>query len=187
MKKLIAICLLSFNFNIGIQAQEKLAINIDASSIHWYGYYTFYFGGHDGTVDFAEGYFLKNGNMITGGKFVIDMTSLISTDLENAKANKSLTDHLKDPDFFDVAKYPTAKLVITKVTYGDPTHMKIEADLTIKGKTEPINFPAEVNFVTQQMTAKFKIDRMRWGVSYNSTLRDGAISDAIGFEVTIAL
>ena len=187
MKKLIISCVVFAHFFTGIHAQEKLNINKSTSSIHWYGYYTFYFGGHNGTVNLEDGYFIKTGNHITGGEFVINMNSLTSTDMDNAKANQSLTEHLKDPDFFDVARYPKAKLVITKVTYHDPTHMKIDADLTIKGITESISFEAEVNFVTQQFMTKFKIDRMRWGVSYNSKVRDGAISDAIGFEITLSL
>ncbi len=172
---------------MNLQAQEKLNINTTKSNIHWYGYYTFYFGGHDGDITFEKGYFIKTGDVITGGEFVIDMNSITSTDIENKKANEGLVNHLKDPDFFDVAKYPKAKLVITSVNYHNQTEMKIIADLTIKGITKPIDFNAEVNFEKKQMIAKFKIDRMKWKVNYNSKMRDGAISDAIGFEVTLSL
>jgi polyisoprenoid-binding protein YceI len=170
-----------------VQAQEKLTINTEKSAIHWEGYYLFYFGGHDGNINIKEGHLIKTGDHITGGEFVIDMNSMTNLDIEKEDGKASLIDHLKDPEFFDVAHYPEAKLVFTKVEYTSPTEMKIFADLTIKGKTNPINFRAKANFEKQQMTAKFKIDRMRWGVSYNSNLRDGAISDAIGFEVLVRL
>ena len=162
-------------------------INTAKSNIHWEGYYLFYFGGHDGNIQIKEGHLIKTGDHITGGEFVIDMNSMTNLDLDTAKSKKSLLDHLKDPEFFDVANYPEAKIVFTKVKYNDPTHLKIYADLTIKGKTHPIDFRAEVDFEKQQLTTKFKIDRMRWNVSYNSKVRDGAISDAIGFEVLLSL
>ena len=187
MRKIISLCIIAICFSTALNAQEKLKINTSKSSIHWYGYYTFYFGGHDGTIDFKEGNFIKTGDKITGGEFVIDMTSIKNIDIKAKKANKSLVNHLKDPDFFDVAKHPEAKLLITKVTYHDSTHMKVYADMTIKGITKPINFQAEVNFEKKQMTTKFKIDRTLWGVNYNSTIRNSAISDAIGFEIIISL
>ena len=186
MKK-ISICIALLCCALVAQAQEKLPINTEKSSIHWEGYYLFYFGGHDGNINFKEGHLIKTGDHITGGEFVIDMNSMTNLDLKKADAKKSLLDHLKDPDFFDVANHPEAKLVFTKVEYHDPTHLKIFADLTIKGKTNPVNFNAEVDFKKQELTTKFKIDRMIWGVSYNSKLRDGAISDAIGFEVSLRL
>lgn len=186
MKKIL-ICLTVITFSLSLTAQKKLNINPKKSSIHWYGYYTFYFGGHDGTIDIKEGYFIKTNDKISGGEFIIDMASIKSTDIENEEANKSLVDHLKDTDFFDVKKYPQGKLVITKVEYHDTTHAQIHADLSLKGVTESIRFQAEFNFKALTMTTKFKIDRTRWGVNYNSKLKDSAISDAIGFEVSISL
>ena len=130
---------------------------------------------------------IKTGDKITGGSFVIDMTSIISTDIDDPKANKGLVDHLKDEDFFDVKKHPVAKLVITDIEYHDSTHAQIKADLSIKGISLPVKFQAEMNYEKSQMTTKFKIDRARWGITYNSKLRDSAISDAIGFEVRLSL
>jgi polyisoprenoid-binding protein YceI len=170
-----------------LQAQEKLTINTEKSNIHWEGYYLFYFGGHDGNISIKEVHLIKTGDHITGGEFVIDMNSMTNLDMDKEDAKASLIDHLKDPDFFDVAKYPEAKLVFTKVEYHNATEMKIYADLTIKGNTQNISFQAKADFEKQQLTTKFKIDRMRWNVSYNSKLRDGAISDAIGFEVMLSL
>lgn len=187
MRKIIITCLFIVGISSVINAQEKLNINISKSDIHWYGYYTFYFGGHDGTINLKNGHFIKTNDKISGGEFSIDMTSIKSTDIENPKANKSLVNHLKDPDFFDVNIYPQGKLIITKVEYHDATHARLEADLTLKGITKSINFQAEFNFQERTMTTKFKIDRTRWGVNYKSKMKDGAISDAIGFEIKISL
>ena len=173
-------------------AQEKLDIDTSSSTIRWFGEYAFYFGGHDGIIDFKEGYFLKNNDVISGGEFIIDMNSIQSLDMDKEEARTDLDNHLKNEDFFDVKKFPTAKLKITKVDYHDSTLMRIEANLTIKSITLPINFRAEADYDNEMMTARFKIDRTLWDITYNSKevegkLKDGLISDAIGFEVKLGL
>lgn len=168
-----------------ISAQEKLEIDTSKSKIKWIGEYTFYFGGHEGFIKIKEGHFIKTDHKISGGEFVIDMHSISCKDIDKADANESLVNHLKDPDFFDVEKYPIATLKITSVKYHDQTKMEIEADLTIKQITNSITFQAEVDFNKKEFYSKFKIDRMLWEISYNSNIRDGAISDAIGFEVNL--
>jgi len=193
MKKIIITIILITSFSFASNAQfasntqEELKIDITKSELKWFGEYTFYFGGHEGTIQFKEGHFIKTNHKITGGEFVIDMNSIINIDIEKGEANTDLVNHLKNSDFFDVKNFPTSKLVITKVTYHDATHMKIYADFTIKGITLPIDFQAEVDFKKEQLTTKFKIDRMRWGINYNSKLKNSAISDAIGFIIELSL
>jgi polyisoprenoid-binding protein YceI len=167
-------------------AQEQLPINISKSEIKWSCDYSFYFNGHYGFVNFQDGYFIKTDDKITGGRFVIDLNTIMATDME-AEGNKNLTKHLKDDDFFDVKKYPKATLVITKVTYHDATRFEAKADLTIKGIIKPVKFQATIDYDKKTMTTKFKIDRTRWGINYNSTIKDSAISDAVGFEITLSL
>lgn len=186
MKKILCIVLCLFVWTYHF-AQEKLDINRSKSEIKWSGEYSFYFGGHNGTINFKEGYFTKNNDVITGGTFIIDMNSIICLDIKDEEANIGLVDHLKNQDFFNTSDYPTSILTILKVKYHDNHNIQIFADLTIKGITLPINFQAKVNYEKQQLTARFKIDRQRWGIDYNSTLRDGAIADGIGFEVSLCL
>ncbi|WP_420571157.1 YceI family protein [Kordia sp.] len=169
-----------------INAQEQLPIDISKSEIKWSCDYSFYFNGHYGIVNFKEGHFLKSNGKITGGTFTIDLHTIITQDMEE-EGNKNLTKHLKDPDFFDVSKYPTATLVLKSTRYHDATSFEAKADLTIKGITQEVKFQAKVDYETKTMTTKFKIDRTRWGINYNSTVKDSAISDAIGFEVILSL
>ncbi|MBC3846377.1 YceI family protein [Winogradskyella echinorum] len=191
MKKRTLLALIALVLIANSYAQKKeienLEIDIKKSELKWSGEYAFYFGGHNGTISFKEGYFIKSNNVITGGEFIIDMNSIMCDDIEDNEANESLVNHLKNEDFFNVKEFKTAKLVITSVDYHNDTQMKVNANLTIKGITLPVNFQAEVNYEKQQMTSKFKIDRQRWGIDYNSKLRDGAISDGIGFEVILSL
>ena len=173
-------------------SQETLHINTEKSTIHWIGEYAFYFGGHEGNIDFKSGYFLKQNGSIVGGEFIIDMNTIASTDMDTKDAREGLDNHLKNEDFFDVPKYPEATLKIKSTKYHDSTHLRIVADLTIKDITREINFQAEVDYKKEQMTTKFKIDRTLWGITFSSKevegkLKDGLISDAIGFEVVLRL
>lgn len=167
--------------------QEKLNINLKKSTIKWMGEYTFYFGGHEGFINFKSGYLIKKNNVITGGEFVIDMNSITNTDIKEKEGKDGLVNHLKDPDFFDVKKFPMSKILITKVDYSDKNNTRFEANLTIKGITKPINFYGTFNYEQKELKTRFKIDRTAWNVNYKSKFKDGAISDAIGFEVSIKL
>ncbi|SNR14032.1 YceI family protein [Tenacibaculum jejuense] len=187
MRKIIILFVSLFSLLTGIEAQEKLTINTENSTIRWIGEYTFHFGGHDGYIQFKEGFFIKKGNKITGGEFVIDMNSMTNNDIKEQEGKDSLINHLKDPDFFDVPKYPIAKLEILTIEYFKNNKGKIHANMTIKEITKPITFNAEFNYDKKEMFARFKIDRRDWNVSYKSKFKNGAISDAIGFEVTINL
>ncbi len=187
MRKIILSSIITILSFFQAISQEKLPINTETSTIKWIGELTFHFGGHDGFINFQEGYFTKTGDKITGGEFIIDMNSMTNTDIKQDEGKKNLIDHLKDHDFFDVKKYPISKLKITKVTYSDKTHARIEADYTLKGITKPINFNAEFNYQNKTMFTRFKINRRKWNVYYTSKMKDYAISDGIGFEVNVKL
>ena len=106
MKKIIITiicitCLSTIN-----NAQEKLHININKSTIKWIGELTFHFGGHDGYINFKEGYFIKSKDVITGGEFIIDMNSITNSDIKEKRGKDSLVKHLMESDFFDVEKHP---------------------------------------------------------------------------------
>jgi polyisoprenoid-binding protein YceI len=187
MKKIIITIICITCLSTISQAQEKLDIDISKSSIKWFGEYTFYFGGHEGNIHFKEGYFIKANEKITGGEFIIDMNSITNLDIKGKIERENLVDHLKKPDFFDVKKYPIAKLTITKIEYFEDQSIGIIANLTLKGTTKPIKFNATLNYQEKSLTTKFKIDRRKWNVNYKSKFKDGAISDAITFEISIKL
>lgn len=187
MKKTLFTIALLFTVHTALLSQENLKINIEKSTIKWIGEYTFYFGGHDGFINFKEGHFIKKNDVIIGGEFMIDMQSITNTDIKEKKGKDSLINHLKEPEFFDVHKFPTAKLVITSVEYFKKNEVRFEANLTMKGITKPINFRATLDYKEKEMKTRFKIDRTLWNVYYKSKFKDGAISDAIGFEVSIKL
>jgi len=168
-------------------AQEKLDINVSKSTIKWIGELTFHFGGHDGFINFKEGYFIKTKDVITGGEFIIDMNSITNSDIKEKRGKDSLVKHLMEPDFFDVEKHPLATLVISSVEYFKDKSMQIHANLTLKGITKAIRFNATPNYQEKSLHTKFKINRQDWNVNYKSKFKNSAISDAIGFEVILKL
>jgi len=181
MQKLLSMFILLTTSIITSQIQNTHSLHLEESVINWKGSYAFKFSEHTGTVHFKEGTLYSSNKGITGGTFVIDMTTISN---EDYLQKQGAVAHLRDTDFFDVSKFPEAKLVITNVTYytNNNEHV-LEANLTIKGVTKPIEFRAFVDGTKKQMTAKLKIDRTRWGITYNNKLKDNAIAEAVEFDV----
>lgn len=90
-------------------------------------------GEHYGKIDLKEGSFTLDGNKLTGGKFVADMTTITSEDVTDKNYNAKLVGHLKSDDFFSVEKHPTATFVVTKATATGANKYDVTGNLTIKG------------------------------------------------------
>ena len=93
-----------------INRSYKYLINIDRSTLHWYGYKVT--GEHNGTINFSSGYVALDDKTIKSGAFIVDMSTIKDLDIENMTYRKYLEDHLNDKDFFDTKVYPFAKLTI---------------------------------------------------------------------------
>jgi polyisoprenoid-binding protein YceI len=106
-------------------AQTELKVVRADSKVTWTG--TKVIGYHQGIVKIKEGKVKVKDEKLIGGYFVIDMTTITCTDIPDTDPipKKKLESHLKDADFFDVAKYPTAKFEIIDVRNhpDDPTRL----------------------------------------------------------------
>jgi len=170
----------------------SITFNVDKtkSKVTWIGRKVT--GEHTGTVNIADGKLTSDGKNIIGGSFDIDMNTIVCTDLTDADYNGKLIGHLKSDDFFSVAKFPKSTLAITKATSTGNGTYKINGNLTIKGITQPIEFPATVTVSLTQVTAKAKIlvDRTKYDIKYGSasffdSLGDKAITNE--FELNVDL
>ncbi|MGB3144439.1 MAG: YceI family protein, partial [Maribacter sp.] len=92
--------------------KEKKEVKVSESTVTWKGYKVT--GSHEGLIQLESGHLEMDGDKLTGGEFVVDMSTLVATDLEGESKGK-LEGHLKSDDFFGVEKHPTAKLVFTSV------------------------------------------------------------------------
>jgi len=156
---------------------DKKEIKTDKSKLVWKGYKVT--GSHEGTINIESGSLIFDGDKLTGGEFVIDMTSLVSTDLTGEYKGK-LEGHLKSDDFFGVQNHPTSSLVFTEVSASGKNAYDVTGDLTIKGKTNKVNF--KISIYGSKATASLKVDRAKYDVKYGSTsffddLKDKAIYD----------
>ena len=160
-------------------------IDVKESKVIWKGYKVT--GEHEGSIKLKEGVLQFDSNSLTGGSFVVDMTSITNHDLQGEWKGK-LEGHLKSDDFFGVEKHPTANLKITDVkNNGD--HYNVTANLTIKNITNPITFNMTVN--ENSANAVLKIDRSKFDVRYGSPsffndLQDKAIYDEFDLNVSLS-
>lgn len=83
--------------------------------------------------------------------------------------NRRRDDHLRNPDFFDVAKFPTAKFVIKSVEDSEDS-VRATGQFTIHGvaKTETIRFRKEVADNVMTLKGQVVIDRFAYGITYDS-------------------
>ena len=116
-----------------LQAQ-KSEVNTDQSTVKWTGKKIG--TDHYGYIQIKEGYLETQNGTITGGTFLVDMTSISNVDVENEEFNKKLVGHLKSDDFFGVEKYPTSKLVISESTPFRSGKATVRGQITIKGITQ---------------------------------------------------
>lgn len=181
--KTIAIALLVTISTIATAQVKK--VDATKSTISWVGKKVT--GQHSGTIALKEGSLIFKGKKLTGGSFVVDMTSLTATDLTGEYLGK-LNGHLKADDFFGTDKFPTSKLVFKKIAAKGNGVYNVTADLTIKDVTAPVNFTITVKGTTA--TTVLNIDRTKYGIKYGSgnffeNLGDKTIADE--FELTVTL
>jgi polyisoprenoid-binding protein YceI len=182
--KSIALALVVVISTVSVTAQTK-KIDASASTLNWVGKKVT--GQHEGTVNIKGGALVFTGKKLTGGTFTVDMTSLTSTDLSGEYQGK-LNGHLNSADFFATEKFPTSTLVFKTIAAKTKDVYTVTADLTIKGKTNPVTFDIAVNGNTA--STKFKVDRTKYDIKYGSgsffdNLGDKAISD--DFDLAVAL
>ena len=131
-----------------------------------------------------------DGNVETEGedfmKAKVDFSVVVAS-LTTGNAERDA--HLKGPDFFDVAKFPISTFVITKVAPADSGRVNVSGNLTIKGETRNITFPAKIELDENTLKGKanFDIDRTQWKMNYGNdkTLGDKFISETVNIELDI--
>lgn len=161
---------------------ETKEVNAETSTVTWKAYKVG--GSHVGTVGLNSGALMFEADKLTGGEFEVNMTSLITTDLEGESKGK-LEGHLKSDDFFGVDTHATAKLVFTSVEASGKNSYNVTGDLTIKGITKPITF--DVSVYGSKATATLKVDRTNYDVKYGSTLFGAAADKAIYDEFDLVV
>lgn len=171
----------------------EMMVDIEKSEITWTGKKVT--GSHNGTIQLKEGLLMMEEDMLKGGSFTIDMTSIKNLDMAGKDGAGKLEGHLKSADFFNVAEYPNAILEISEVVHrGTPGSFKVVGDLTIKGITKPIKFNTQISTEGGMTvaTADITVDRSEYDVRYGSgsffdNLGDKTIYDEFELNVKLVL
>lgn len=135
------------------------------------------------------------------GVLTLDESNLTNSSVEASIESASINTgdlqrdtHLKSPDFFDVAEFPTLSFKSTRVTRDGGGELSVGGDLTIHGITRNIVFTVEGPTPPAQdpwgntrlgLSATTKINRKDFGLTWNAALETGGI--LVGDEVTITL
>jgi polyisoprenoid-binding protein YceI len=197
-------------------AAVMYTLNTGTSSVGWIGSKPA--GKHNGTIPITEGSIAVRDGQIEGGSIVMNVMEIENEDLaDDPDSQAKLIGHLQSDDFFDAENYPTATFEITSAEAFDtsmemvekeefeteyapatnveymvesPTHT-ITGNLTMRGKTLSVSFPAHVSMEDGTITAqaKFNIDRTNWGLMYGdeASVADKAKDKFIYNTVNIAL
>lgn len=165
---------------------EKKEIKTATSTVTWKGYK--FAGSHYGKITLESGSLIFDGDKLTGGEFVVDMTSISVEDLKAGEGKEKLEGHLNADDFFGTANHATSKLVFTNVKAKGKNSFEVTGNLTIKGKTAPVNF--DISVYGSKATATLKVDRTVYDIHYGSTnftdtLKDKAIYDEFDLVVDL--
>ncbi len=150
--------------------------------------------GHNGVISVKSGELYVYEGELLAGNVVIDMTSIVVTDIEDPGMNARLKGHLESDDFFSVASYPEASLEIVsfEALEGNPGNYRVSGNLTIKDITHGIAFVAAVSQDEETITASadFDFDRSLYEVRFGSgkffeNLGDNLINDNINLKMQI--
>lgn len=162
----------------GLEARQSLsgrfAVDTEKSIIRWTGRNLF--NHHEGTLRLASGWLEVADNALTAAEFIVDMRSIVCTDLTDSTYNAMLLRHLAHDDFFATAEHPTARFVIHSAeplptaTEGLPNYI-LNGEFTLRGVTKALSFPAviaaaDADHLTGQ--ALVQLDRTEYGSLYGS-------------------
>jgi polyisoprenoid-binding protein YceI len=153
---------------------------------------------HAGKFKIASGSVAVANNQITGGNFVIDIKSMDLRD-KGGMFDAKLRPHLMSGDFFDAEKFATATFTITSVqpytksnedtSIVAGANYTVSGNLTLKGETKNVSFPAKIDLDENSIQAKanFDIDRRQWQMNYGNdkSLGDKFISEKVNVDLDI--
>ncbi|NWF94127.1 MAG: polyisoprenoid-binding protein [Syntrophaceae bacterium] len=152
------------------------------------------------TVSNVKGNFTKAKGVVTlDERDITDLRVNLSIDAASVNTDHAKRDeHLRGPDFFDVARYPKITFISKKVFKTGPGRLRVIGDLTIRGVTREIAVDVEGpspevkdpwGNLRRGATATAKIDRKDFGILWNKVLDTGGlvVGDEVNIQVEVEL
>src|SRR6185436_19081144 len=117
--------------------------------------------------------------------------SIDAASIDTGEAKRD--EHLRGPDFFDVAKYPTITFKSTKIEPAGDHRYKLHGDLTMHGVTKPVVLDVEATQQVKGMRgetragarATTKVNRKDFGINWSKTMDGGGVVVGDDVDVTI--
>ena len=172
---------------------------VEGSYLKWRGFKSYVASEHIGTIGVQAGTLAVAGNQLVGGTIIIDMNSISNEDIEDEGKRGYLEGHLKSDAFFFVDSFPTAVFEIVEVRKesADAATSVVVGNLTIRGITNSIEFPADVTVeegIVHFSAPTFSIDRTKWNVKYHDsedatiaeTLKEDMIDHSIELTINVS-
>jgi polyisoprenoid-binding protein YceI len=147
---------------------------------------------HLGVSTFRGDFKQVAGSIVTDNDVITSIEGTVR--VENLVTEEAgLTGHLHSPDFFDAGNFPELTFKSTSIEQRDDDTLRVTGDLTIRGETRPVELDAEIegfgdgpDGVTRVgLAGTGVIERSHWGMTWNSTLANGAF--AVGERVKLTL
>lgn len=169
-------------------AEEQVAeattkgVDLAESSVKWEGE-MLGIKAHWGYIALTQASVEMTGDKLSGGSFVVDMTSIEPKDdvYTEEQTPEKLVGHLSSPDFFDVANHPTASFEITSVSDDGTSAI---GNLTVRGITNEEKVE-NISIADGTVNGTLTFDRKKYDVSWDAPMKDAVLSDEI--PLTIAL
>jgi polyisoprenoid-binding protein YceI len=98
--------------------------------------------------------------------------------------------HLTSPDFFESSQHAKATFKSRSVKVQSPESVLVTGDLTIKGITKTVTIPVSVKYQDEtryRLAGSFTIDRMAFGVDYQSNLNPISNDVTINLDVNFTM
>ena len=139
---------------------------------------------------------IKEGNIDLDPQNLTDSSVIATIDVTSVDTGVAQRDgHLRSPDFFDTAKYPTATFKSSKVAKAGEGY-DVVGDLTLHGVTKPVTLhlesPSKEQIGMDKMphrgfTATTTLHRQDFGLNWNGTLKSGdsMLGDDVKMEFDI--
>lgn len=128
-----------------------------------------------------------------------DLTrSSVEVEIDASSIDTGVTDrdnHLRSPDFFDVARFPTLRFKSSKVEKVSGDRYRVHGDITIRDVTRPITLDTEYGgqgkdpWGNQRVafSATASLSRSEFGLKWNQALEAGGVlvGDRIDIELEV--
>lgn len=153
------------------------------SSVRFTAHQTF--SSTDGEFHKFSGEFRVDRQALENSSFVVRIEAAsIDTD------NSSRDEHLRNPDFFDAKAYPQLVFRSTKVTASSQTEVKVQGQLSVKGKQLPVSFLMRLDWNKEagvRATGQLTLSRRALGLDYEAPFYIPSIKDNVNIKLQAVL